>query len=115
HRRAGPRRFAAQGAGTPEMSAPSLTTAKPWLPEVPRAVYVAALVVGAVFFITEHNVRISLAEDYTQDAEAMLETVAGGNLLRRLAFIALAGLGLTLLLTSPARWRWGSIHGVLLL
>jgi exopolysaccharide production protein ExoQ len=56
--------------------------------------------VGTVFFITEHNIFISRAQDYTQNAEAMLETAEGGNTLRRLAFLGMALLGAGLLVAS---------------
>jgi exopolysaccharide production protein ExoQ len=70
---------------------PSYATAQPrW------HFYAAAFVVGIVFFLTEHNVNISLAEAYTQSADEMELTAAGGNLLRRVALPGLAGLGLFL-------------------
>jgi exopolysaccharide production protein ExoQ len=80
------------------MNSPSSTTA--WPPELNRSLLLAALAVGAVFFITEHNLFISRAQDYTQDAEAMLETAQGGNSLRRVAFLGMAMLGVGLLVAS---------------
>ena len=80
------------------MHSPSTTSA--WPPELTRSLLLAALAVGAVFFITEHNIFISRAQDYTQDAEEMLETVQGGNTLRRLAFLSFATLGIGLLIAS---------------
>lgn len=80
------------------MHSPSPTSA--WPPELTRSLLLAALVVGGVFLITEHNLFISQAQDYTQDAAEMLETVQGGNALRRLAFLSLAGLGVGLLVAS---------------
>jgi len=59
--------------------------------------------IGLAFFVSEHNVNISRAQDYTQNAEEMMETAGGGNMLRRLAFFGIAGLGLTLLVVGPSR------------
>jgi exopolysaccharide production protein ExoQ len=78
----------------------SSPTISAWPPELTRSLLLTALAVGAVFFITEHNIFISRAQDYTQDAEAMLETAQGGNTLRRLAFLSLSGLGIGLLWAS---------------
>lgn len=77
------------------MNSASTTTA--WPPELTRSLLLTALVVGAVFFITEHNIFTSRAQDYTQNEESMLETVQGGNTLRRVAFLSLAALGAGLL------------------
>jgi exopolysaccharide production protein ExoQ len=68
-------------------------------------VYTAALVVGAVFFITEHSLNISRAEAYTQTAQEMEAAALGGNLVRRLAFFGLAALGLWLLARANQRLR----------
>jgi exopolysaccharide production protein ExoQ len=65
----------------------------------------AALVVGLAFFISEHDLRISLVDAYTQTADEMEVTAEGGNLLRRLAFPAIAAWGLVLLATSRDRLR----------
>ena len=52
------------------MNAAAPTTAGP--AELNRSLLLAALAVGAVFFITEHNPYISRAQDITQDAKGML-------------------------------------------
>src|SRR5215510_13458352 len=65
----------------------------------------AALVVGLVFFVTEHNLNLSLAEAYTQTMDEMELTAQGGNLLRRLAFFILAGQGLWLLVAAKEQLR----------
>lgn len=63
-------------------------------------------VVFLVFFMCEHNLRISLATAYTQSLDEMSVTAEGGNLLRRVMFMLLAavGGGLTLL-ALPRPWR----------
>jgi exopolysaccharide production protein ExoQ len=91
------------------------------LPELRRSVYLTALVVGAAFFMTEHNIYNSLANDYTQSAEEMLATAEGGNTLRRLAFLALAAFGVGLfVVTKNARlsrltWLGGLMAGLIVL
>lgn len=65
--------------------------------------------VGLAFFVSEHNIHISRAQDYTQNAEEMMETAGGGNMLRRLAFFGIAGLGMSLLVFGqgrPLAIRW---------
>jgi exopolysaccharide production protein ExoQ len=92
-----------------------LTCLNAWLPELRRSVWLAALAVGVVFLITEHNAFISLAQDYTQDEEAMLQTAAGGNMLRRVAFLAMAAAGIGLYVTSSVRKiRWTLLGGLML-
>lgn len=78
------------------------TSTSAWPPELSRSLLLAALAVGAVFFLTEHNLLISRAQDYTQDAEAMLATAEGGNTLRRLAFLSLAAVGAGLFVSAAA-------------
>jgi exopolysaccharide production protein ExoQ len=80
---------------------------------------VAAFLIGLVFFLTEHNVNISLADAYTQSADEMELTAAGGNLLRRVALPGLAGLGLILLAVARQplhlnRWLAGPLAAYLL-
>lgn len=58
-----------------------------------RAAWLVALVIGGVFFLTEHDVRVSLHESYTQTADEMEAAASGGNAVRRLAFLLLAGCG----------------------
>src|SRR4029079_11983566 len=67
----------------------------------PRWLVVAiGVVVGVVFFIAGHNLRTSLAEAYTQNAEDMEITAEGGNALRRVAFLVLGVGGALLLVTG---------------
>lgn len=63
------------------------------------------LTVAMAFFVSEHNVNISRAQDYTQNAEEMIETAGGGNWGRRLAFLAVGGLGMLLLVIAPAHQK----------
>lgn len=79
---------------------------QPQTPAIPRWPLIsAALLVTLAFFISEHNVRVSLAEAYTQSADEMEVTAEGGNLLRRLAFPAIACWGLVLMATGGDRVR----------
>ncbi len=63
----------------------------------------AAFGLVCVFFVTEHNLQISLQESYTQTREEMEASTAGGNAPRRAAFLALAALGACLLLRERRR------------
>jgi exopolysaccharide production protein ExoQ len=58
------------------------------------------LILGTAFFAAGHDWNISLADDYTEDAEQMEISAAGGNTLRRFAFIGLAGWGIVLAAVS---------------
>ena len=77
---------------------PIYATAGPALPRwhLPAV----ALVVGLIFFVTEHDLRISLVDAFTQTADEMEVAAEGGNFVRRLAFPALGLLGLILLVAS---------------
>jgi len=93
---------------------PSITTS--CLPEMRRSVWLAALVLGTAFFLSEHSVLASLADDFTQNAEEMLATAEGGNTFRRLAYLSIAALGVGLFVaarTTP--WKAPSVLGVLML
>src|SRR5947208_12420360 len=58
------------------------------------------LIVALAFFIAGHDLRVSLAEAYTQNAEEMEIAAAGGNALRRAAFLAVAAWGCLLLVVA---------------
>lgn len=62
------------------------------------------IVAPLVFFVTEHNVRTSLAEAFTQTADEMLETAEGGNTVRRISY-PLFGLTGMLMVLSPTPWK----------
>ena len=69
--------------------------------ELPRwHLYVTAIVIGLIFFVTEHDLNISLVDAFTQTADEMEVVAEGGNFVRRMAFPVLALLGLTLLVVS---------------
>lgn len=78
----------------------------------------AALVIGGAFFFSEHNVTISLAEAYTQTADEMEVTAEGGNTIRRLAFLGVAGFGLALAIRGGQRvsinWPLAAAIGLVL-
>src|SRR5438105_3831938 len=75
-------------------------------------------VVGLAFFVAEHDLRVSLAEAYTQNAEEMELAAAGGNAIRRVAFLALAAWGIVLLIAGRQRlivdWPLVAAIGLLL-
>jgi O-antigen ligase len=56
-----------------------------------------AIVFGIAFFLAGHDLNVSLAEAYTQNAEEMEMAAAGGNTLRRAALLLAAGWGAILL------------------
>jgi O-antigen ligase len=66
---------------------------------------ITAFVIGFTFFLSEHKFHVSLDEAYTQNAEEMEITAEGGNLVRRLAFPALAAWGLFLFLIGKQPLR----------
>ncbi len=65
----------------------------------------SGLFIGLAFFLAGHDLRVSLAEAYTQNAEEMEIAASGGNALRRVAFVVVAGWGCLLLALSRARLR----------
>ncbi len=72
-----------------------------------RWVWLAAAIVATAFFISEHDVNVSLHEAFTESADEMAASAAGGNSLRRLAFLGLAGMGVALTAAgSRQAWRW---------
>jgi O-antigen ligase len=55
------------------------------------------------FFVSGHDLHVSLAEAYTQNADEMEMTASGGNTLRRAAFIVVGAWGCLLLaVTRPS-------------
>ncbi len=68
-------------------------------------VWIAAFVVALGFFVSEHDVNVSKYEAFTETAEEMAASAAGGNSLRRLAFLMLGGMGLAMTAAS-ARQPW---------
>lgn len=69
-------------------------------------VWVAAAIVATAFFISEHDVGVSLQEAFTETADEMAASAAGGNSLRRLAFLVLGGMGVMLAAAANRRpWR----------
>jgi exopolysaccharide production protein ExoQ len=70
-----------------------------------------ALVVGAVFFIAEHDWQASQRDAFAAEADEMELMAAGGRLARRLAFPVLAAWGLICFATTPrGNLKW---HGLL--
>lgn len=65
--------------------------------------WLATGVVGLVFLLTEHSWTVSLAEAYTSTEDQMEAAAGGGNMIRRLMFLTLGGLGLAALAVPAAR------------
>jgi exopolysaccharide production protein ExoQ len=71
-----------------------------------RYVWIVAAIVATAFFISEHDVNVSLHEAFTESAEEMAASASGGNSLRRLAFLVLGGMGFCLAIAASKRpWR----------
>src|SRR3954453_6773909 len=62
-------------------------------------------IVAVAFFVAGHDLRVSLAEAYTQNAEEMELAASGGNGLRRVAFVAVGGWGCLLLAVARTSLR----------
>lgn len=92
--------YASPMLATPAVSQPAVATARH---EDFSFLTVAFFLLTAVFLSTEHDPRVSLHESYTQSQEEMEAAAGGGNLLRRLAFFAIAGCGLYGLFTVTKR------------
>ena len=76
--------------------------------------WIAVLVLGAVFFFTEHTFDVSLQEGFTDLTEDMLDTAEGGNVSRQIAFLALAAFGAINLLLPGRQFSRPSLPAVLL-
>ena len=71
----------------------------------PRSLFIGtALAIGLAFFVATHDTHVSLAVAYTQNAEEMELATAGGNTLRRVAFLMLGGWGTVLLAAGKHRF-----------
>ena len=55
--------------------------------------WLAVVVLGVCFFVTEHDFRVSLTESFSPSASELVDLTSGGNTSRRLAFVALLILG----------------------
>lgn len=66
----------------------------------------AALTIGILFFITEHDWQASLRETFAATAAEMELSVSGGSLARRLAFPLLALCGLVCFVRKRVRVSW---------
>jgi len=77
-----------------------------FVPPANRWVWFAAAIVALAFFVSEHDVRVSLYDAFTETAEEMAASAAGGNALRRLAFLMLGGMGVAMAVASRRQpWR----------
>jgi O-antigen ligase len=69
-------------------------------------VWVTAAIVALAFFISEHDVNVSLHEAFTESAEEMAASASGGNPMRRLAFLMLGGMGVAMAAAAGKHpWR----------
>ena len=60
-----------------------------------------------VFLIAEHDPKMATLENFVQDIEDQESWAAGGNTLRRLAFLSCAGFGLAgLMMGQWHKFRW---------
>ena len=63
--------------------------------------------VFCLFFIAEHNLRMSTVENFVLDIELQESWASGGNSMRRIAFLGCAGLGAVgLMMGQWGRFRW---------
>jgi len=69
-----------------------------------KIIFLAA-VTAVVFFIAEHNVLMSIQEGFVEDIEDQESWAAGGNSMRRLAFLSCAAIGVVSLLIGKAKFR----------
>jgi O-antigen ligase len=65
--------------------------------------WLIVLAVGSAFFATEHDLKVSLQESFTSTEDEMEVAADGGDVVRRVAFLGLGGLGLVLLLLPADR------------
>jgi len=83
----------------------------------PRLVFVITVVLAAVFFVSDHDLKTAQLVDFFQSTDQMEQTAQGGNLLRQVAFFGLAALGVCLLVrnTAAPHWQPGLLGQVLVL
>jgi exopolysaccharide production protein ExoQ len=67
--------------------------------------WLTAGVLGFVFFMTNHDVFVSRLPDYAHYDDTVIDVAVGTNLIRRVSFFLLAGLGICLTISS-ARTSW---------
>jgi len=71
-----------------------------------RTFWYAAIAIWLGVIFNEHNLFFSQMEDFAHGEDALLDGVDGGNILRRLTFFWLGGIGLVLLIhANQTPWR----------
>lgn len=90
----------------PENAAPERTSR--------RHFWLAVVVVGVCFFVTEHDVHTPLNDTFSSSAGDLVELTSGGNGARRLAFVSLAMLG-AVYCCRPATHQFRLANGLALL
>ena len=79
-----------------------------------RHFWLAVIVIGVCFFITEHDFRTSLTDSFSSSASDLVELTSGGNTARRLAFLSLSMLGV-FYFSRPAQQQFLYVSGLGLL
>lgn len=96
---------------TASLTLPTSAAPAPTLSPTNRWLWVAAAIVTLAFFISEHDTSVSLYDAFTETADEMEASAAGGNSLRRIAFLMLGGMGVGLAIVSRQKaWR---VHKVM--
>ncbi|MEX1096859.1 MAG: O-antigen ligase family protein [Planctomycetales bacterium] len=75
-----------------------------------RFALLSALLIASAL-ATEHSFSVSMADAFTSTADEMEAQAAGGNLLRRVAFLAMAAVGVWGLAAGRRPFRMGSVLG----
>jgi len=68
-------------------------------------VVLTVLILGVCFLLTEHDPSVSRHNDFTLTADDMQHQAGGGNAIRRVAFLTVAGWGLLAAACAPGRRR----------
>ncbi len=77
-------------------------------PANPRLLWMAIVLLGAVYFFVGHNVQVSRFEDFAPWSEAGVAVESGGNVLKGLALSLIGVFGMYLLLRRDGRpLHWG--------
>lgn len=67
--------------------------------------WLAAGLLGFLFFMTNHDVFVSLLPDYAHYDDTVIDVAIGTNLIRRITFFLLAGLGIWLAISARNEWK----------
>lgn len=71
--------------------------------------WLTAGLLGLLFFMTNHDVLVSRLPDYAHYDDSVISVAVGTNLIRRISFFLLAGLGLWFIcLTARTPWKFNA-------